>query len=368
MKINAAVVSGQGADFEFAELDLDGPREDEVLVRLAATGLCHTDLALRSFMPPEMFPRVFGHEGAGVVESVGSAVTGISPGDHVVLSYRSCRTCGPCRSGAVAYCEQHLLLNYMGYRMDGSTVHTRDGEPVQGSFFGQSSLASHAIAYADNCVVVDPALDLALAAPFGCGFQTGAGSVLNVLRPADGESVAVFGTGAVGLAAVAAARSLGVTTVAVDLEPGRLAVAERLGARVLNPDGLSPADVVRGVRDLADGGPAGAIDTTAVPAVAKQAQQALAARGTLLLLGLGPEEWVLDAADLLATGKIVRSSIEGDADPRSFIPELLALREQGRFVLDSLVTTYPAADIARAVADAESGKTIKPVLLWPDQA
>lgn len=364
MRVNAAVVPAQGADFEFQELELDGPRDDEVLVRLVATGLCHTDLALRSFMPPEMFPRVFGHEGAGVVEAAGSAVRGISAGDHVVLSYRSCRECGPCRAGEPAYCEQHILLNYMGCRMDGSTVHARGGEPVQGSFFGQSSLASHAIAYADNCVVVDPGLDLTLLAPYGCGFQTGAGAVLNVLRPGEGEAVAVFGAGAVGLAAVAAARSLGATTVAVDLEPGRLAVAERLGALTLNPAEDGSADVVQRVRDLTGGGPKGAIDTTAVPAVAKQAQQALAPRGTLLLLGLGPEEWVLDAADLLASGKVVRSSIEGDADPQTFIPGLLALRDQGRFPLDDIVTTYPVGDIAQAVADVEAGKAIKPVLLW----
>lgn len=365
MKINAAVVGAPGADFEFAELDLDDPREDEVLVRLVATGLCHTDFSIRSVLPPEMFPRVLGHEGAGVVERTGSAVTGISPGDHVVMSYRSCRACGPCRSGAVAYCDQHVLLNYMGYRMDGSTVHSRDGEPVQGSFFGQSSLASHAIAYADNCVVVDPGLDLSLAAPFGCGFQTGAGSVLNVLRPGPDDAIAVFGAGAVGLAAVAAARSRGATVVAVDRQPSRLEFAERLGARPVNADGLDPFALVQRVKELTGGGPMGAIETTAVPAVAKQAQQALAARGTLLLLGLGPEEWVLDAADLLATGKVVRSSIEGDSDPQSFIPMLLTLREQGQFPLDELVTTYPVADIARAAADAEAGKTVKPVLLWP---
>jgi aryl-alcohol dehydrogenase len=288
----------------------------------------------------------------------------------VVLSYRSCRECGPCRDGAPAYCDQHILLNYMGFRMDGSTVltstgHTRGGEPVQGSFFGQSSLASHAIAYADNCVVVDPGLDLSRLAPFGCGFQTGAGSVFNVLRPSPGEAVAVFGTGAVGLAAVAAARSLGVTTVAVDLEPGRLAIAERLGALTVNPAEIAPGtSLVQRVKELTGGGPAGAIDTTAVPAVAKQAQQALANRGTLLLLGLGPEEWALDAADLLASGKVVRSSVEGDADPHTFIPELLALRGQGRFPLDEIVTTYPASDIAQAVADVEAGKVIKPVLVW----
>src|SRR4051812_39266730 len=138
---------------------------------------------MKGFLPPEMFPNVFGHEGAGVVEEVGPAVTGIEVGDHVVLSFRSCRACATCASGRYGYCESSLVINYMGMRLDGSTTYSRDGAPVFGSFLGQSSLSQHAIAYADNCVVVDKALDLTRVAPYGCGFQTGAGTVLNVLTP-----------------------------------------------------------------------------------------------------------------------------------------------------------------------------------------
>lgn len=130
-----------------------------------------------------MFPHVFGHEGSGVVEAVGSQVEGVAVGDHVVLSFRSCRECAACKAGDVGYCEQTLLLNYMGMRADGSTTMTAtDGSPVFGSFFGQSSLARHAIAHVDNCVVVDPALDLRIAAPYGCGFQTAAVAAAVVAR------------------------------------------------------------------------------------------------------------------------------------------------------------------------------------------
>src|SRR5690242_17762702 len=183
MKTTVAVVNSQGGDFSLEEVDLEGPRADEVLVRIVATGLCHTDIYLKGFLPEEMFPNVFGHEGAGVVEEVGADVTGIEVGDHVVMSFRSCRACGPCTEGAVGYCDNSLMLNYMGMRMDGSMPISRDGSPVFGNFFGQSSLGQHAIAYADNCVVVDKSLDLTKVAPFGCGFQTGAGTVLNVLQP-----------------------------------------------------------------------------------------------------------------------------------------------------------------------------------------
>src|SRR5205085_11189113 len=147
------------------------------------------------------------------------------------MSFRSCRSCPQCTAGLVGYCESTLLLNYMGMRMDGSTSIQRDGSPVFASFFGQSSLAAHALAYADNCVKVDPELDLTLLAPYGCGFQTGAGTVLNVIQPRADESLVVYGAGAVGLAAVAAATADGVqTVVAVDPLASRREVAERLGA------------------------------------------------------------------------------------------------------------------------------------------
>jgi aryl-alcohol dehydrogenase len=365
MRTTAAVVNEQGQDFALEEVELDEPRADEVLVRIEAAGLCHTDLSLRESLPAEMFPRVFGHEGAGVVEAVGDDVTGVSVGDHVVLSFRSCRTCTNCRRGLVGYCDDTLMLNYMGFRMDGSTTLSRESGPVYGSFFGQSSLARHAIAYADNCVVVDPALDLSLLAPFGCGFQTGAGTVLNLLRPAADDSLVVYGVGAVGLAAVAAARASGVRTVlAVDKQPGRLLVAEKYGAQGVDPGDLGDVSLVDRVKELTGGGATYAIDTTAVPEVVKHGTQALRMRGTMVALGLGPEEYVLDAVDLLQGGKRVMSSIEGESDPQEMIPRLLQMRAEGSFVLDDLVTTYPFDQIGAAADDVLAGRVVKPVLVW----
>ncbi|MBW8751694.1 MAG: NAD(P)-dependent alcohol dehydrogenase [Propionibacteriales bacterium] len=362
MRTTVAVVNEQGGDFSLEEVDLEGPRSDEVLVRMVATGLCHTDITMKGFLPAEMFPNVFGHEGAGVVEEVGADVSGIEVGDHVVMSFRSCRTCAKCSAGLVGYCESTLLLNYMGLRMDGSTSYTRDGSPVFGSFFGQSSLSRHAIAYADNCVVVDKSLDLTRLAPYGCGFQTGAGTVLNVLQPGADDSLAVFGVGAVGLAALAAARYAGAgTLVAVDPLAARRDIAERFGAIGVDP---TDASVVDRVRELTGGGASYAIDTTAIPAVVKQAQQALAVRGTLVALGLGPEEYTLDAIDLLQNGKTVMASVEGDSDPQEMVPRLIAMHAAGDFDLDDLVTTYPFEEINSAVADVLAGKVVKPLLVW----
>jgi aryl-alcohol dehydrogenase len=279
------------------------------------------------------------------------------------MSFRSCRDCATCKAGLVGYCESTLLLNYMGMRMDGSTTMQRDGSPVFGSFFGQSSLAAHALAYADNCVKVDPELDLTLAAPYGCGFQTGAGTVLNVLRPRAEESLVVYGAGAVGLAAVAAAAAAAVgSIVAVDPLASRRAVAERFGATTVDPDAVE--SVVDRVKELTGGGAAYGIDTTAIPEVVKHAQQSLAVRGTLVALGLGATEYVVDAIDLLQAGKTVTSSIEGDSDPQEMVPRLLEMRAAGTFPMDDLVTTYPAEEIGQAVADVTSGAVVKPVLVW----
>ncbi|GAA3813330.1 NAD(P)-dependent alcohol dehydrogenase [Nocardioides panacisoli] len=364
MRTTVALVEKPGADFELTDVELDEPRADEVLVRIVAAGLCHTDLHVPTMLPAEMMPTVMGHEGAGVVEAVGPDVDGISVGDHVVMSFRSCRECGPCRAGDVGYCEQSLLLNYMGMRADGSTTMRRGDQTVFGSFFGQSSLARHSLAYADNCVVVDPGLDLSLLAPFGCGFQTGAGTVLNVLRPELDEPLVVFGVGAVGLAAIAAARGLGVETViAVDPTEERRAVARGYGAVTLDPtDGEAPVE--QRIRDLAGGGAAYAVDTTAIPAVVLQAQRALRPKGLLVPLGLGAPEYTIDAIDLLQTGKVIRSSIEGDSDPLTMIPRLIEMRAAGSFDVDRLVTTYSFDRLADAVADVTAGKVVKPVLVW----
>jgi aryl-alcohol dehydrogenase len=366
MRTRAVLVDGPGGDFTLTELEVDGPRAGEVLVRIVASGLCHTDVSLRDTLPAEMFPRVFGHEGAGVVEEVGDGVHGIGVGDHVVLSLASCGTCARCRAGQVGYCDQTLVLNYLGTRLDGSTTYTRDGAPVFASFLGQSSFAEHAVVNATSCVVVDPGLDLVRAAPYGCGFQTGAGAVLNVLRPGPDDSVVVFGAGAVGLAAVAAARSVGARVHAVELNPARLEAAARLGAVPVDPAALDGAALADHLKELTGGGATGAVETTAVPAVVGDAVRALGLRGTLVVLGLdmAHPEFSVDAVDLLQSGKVIRGSIEGDSDPATMVPRLLELAAAGRFDVDPLLTTYPFTEIGAAVADAVAGTVVKPVLVW----
>jgi aryl-alcohol dehydrogenase len=363
MRIKAALSTGADAPFEIAAVDLDEPRADEVLVRLTAVGVCHTDLTMKAAWPRELSPIVLGHEGAGVVEAVGADVAGVAPGDHVVMSYRSCRSCRECAAGRPTYCQDFRTLNATGARPDGSTTMRRNGSPVYGSFFGQSSFASHALAYESNLVVVGEHVDPLLAAPLGCGVQTGAGAVLNVLRPGGAHaSVVVFGAGGVGLSAVMTAHALGVgAIIAVDPVAARRRVAEELGATAtVDPAG---SDVIEAVRELTGGGATHGLDTTARGAVINQAIEALAPLGTLALVGVGVPQIELDVQAVIGGGKTLRGVIEGDALPQAFIPQLLELHAEGQLPVEKLIRTYDFDDIDTAVADAASGATIKPVLV-----
>ena len=363
MKIKAALSASAEAPFEIAEVELDEPRGDEVLVEMAAAGVCHTDLTMKSAWPEEISPIVLGHEGAGVVAAVGADVSGIRAGDRVLLSYRSCGSCPECSHGYPPYCRSFASLNGIGTRPDGSMTMGRKGSAVYGSFFGQSSFASHALAYESNVVVLDGDIDLALAAPLACGIQTGAGTVLNVLQPPAGASLAVFGAGAVGLSALMAAAAAGVETIiAVDPVASRRALAAELGASATVDPGSD--DVIEAIRALTDGGVTHAIDTTAKGTAINQAIDALAPRGTLALLGIRIPEFAMNLQSVIGGGKTLRGVIEGEAVPQRFIPRLLDLHDQGLLPLEKLIRTYEFEDIDTAFAEAASGATIKPVLVF----
>jgi aryl-alcohol dehydrogenase len=362
MRIRAAISAGAAAPFEIAEVELDEPRPDEVLVQLRAVGVCHSDLTMKAIWPAAISPIVLGHEGAGVVAAVGAEVTTVRPGDHVVLSYRSCGACPECAVGSRPYCRDFRILNGIGSRPDGSATMRRDGSRVHGSFFGQSSFASHALAYESNVVVVGDEIDFAVAAPLGCGVQTGAGTVLNVLAPPPEASLVVFGAGGVGLSAVMAAHASGVgTIVAVDPVRHRRDLAAELGATTT----IDPAEadvVVDVIRGLTGGGATHAIDTTAKGAVINQAIEALAPLGTLALVGIRVPDFAMNVQSVMSGGKTVRGVIEGDAAPHAFIPRLVDLHRQGRLPVEKLIRRYEFDEIDTAFADAASGRTVKPVL------
>lgn len=363
----AAVVEAPGQPFTFHEVELDDPRPDEVLVRMTAAGLCHTDLGVQAGHIPFPLPGVLGHEGAGVVEAVGSAVTRVKPGDRVALSFTSCGRCRRCRDGHPAYCAtwQAANVNNKGVRADGSPTLRRRGTALGGRFFGQSSLGAQALVDERCAVAVDRDLPPELVAPLGCGVQTGAGTVLNVLRPRPGDTLAVFGTGAVGLSAIAAAAltPLG-AVVAVDRVDGRLDLAMDLGATHRVHTGRD--DVAATLARITGGaGLDHVVDTTADRGLLRTAVEALGSLGTAAVLGVAPvgTELALDYLGLLV-GRSVVGVTEGDSDPETFIPALADLHRRGRLPLDRIVRTYPFREINRAVADARDGVAVKPVLLF----
>jgi len=363
MKIQAAVSRGKSLDLSLEALELAEPREDEILVRVLASGICHTDLkvCMDGIRVPR--PVVLGHEGAGVVERVGKRIAKLVPGDHVVMTFNYCGSCPSCLEGGVTYCYGAHPLNFGGTRSDGSSPISRGGETIYGNFFGQSSFANFAICNERNAVKVRKNLPLELLGPLGCGIQTGAGAVINALRVGAGRSIAVFGTGAVGLSAVMAARLVGASTIiAVDLVQPRLALGLELGATHAVNAGAE--DAREAILRITGHGVDFAIDTTTATPVIRQAIRSLAPRGTCAVMASeSPQQEVpFNVIHLMAGGRTVRGIIEGDSTPDIFIPMLADLQAQGRFPFDRLVKFYPFDRINEAIHDAESGRTIKPIL------
>jgi len=363
MNMRAAVLRGQSLSMPIECVAIDEPRADEVLVRVVATGICHTDIKVA--MVPGLSPRpiVLGHEGSGVVEKVGANVRKLAVGDHVVLTFDSCGQCPTCVSGKPSYCYEVAAVCFGGKRLDGSTTLTCNHEAVHGNFFGQSSFATHAIANERNAIKVRKDAPLELLGPLGCGLQTGAGAVLNSLRLGAGQTIAVFGTGAVGLAAVMAARIAGASKIfAIDIAPERLALAGELGAtHVIN--GASE-DALAVILAATGRGVDFSLDTTAVDAVTRQAIDCVGPLGTCgLIANKGPTHTVpVNILSAMLRGRSVRGIVQGDSVPDIFIPRLVDFFMKGLFPFDRLVRFYDFEQIDEAMHDAETGVAIKPVL------
>jgi aryl-alcohol dehydrogenase len=360
----AAILQATQQPLVIEEVEVGDPGPGEVRVRMVATGICHTDLLMMSGHMPVQLPTVLGHEGAGVVESVGPAVTNLSPGDHVVLSYAHCGECAPCEEGQPTYCDQFVPRNFACCRLNGSTSLQWRHQRVGSHFFGQSSFATHAVCPASNVVKVAADLPLELLGPLGCGIQTGAGAVMNSLKVRPGSSLAVFGTGAVGLSAVMAGRVVSASKiVAIDRNPERLKLALELGAD--HAVDASKEDVAGRLAALLPRGCDYAIDTTGVPEVVNQAVAALASRGTCgLIAGVPGRDGSLPILHLLAGGRLIRGIVEGDSVALVFIPKLIDLHRQGRFPMSRLVRYFPFEEINSAIAATASGEVVKPILTF----
>jgi len=366
MQIEAAVAYAGQEKFAVEKVELDGPQPDEILIEIAGVGICHTDLVVRD-MAHAIFknPAVLGHEGAGTVIAIGAEVSKVSVGDEVAVTFRSCGNCGNCESGPVAYCENFPALNMSGRRTDGSVSLRGAKGPLEGNFFGQSSFATHCIAYESNVVKVAEGIPVELAGPLGCGVQTGAGAILNSLNVQPGSQVVIAGGGPVGQSAVMAAKLRGCETIIV-IEPqaSRRQFALDHGAtHVIDP--VETDDLEKGIRSIAPAGLDYALDTTALDTVLEALAGCLKIKGSLGLVGLSKVDGDMPVKINRFSGGGIRiiGIIEGDSEPDKFLPYLMEQHLAGKLPFDDMITTYPFREINRAIAEQHAGKCLKAVLL-----
>jgi aryl-alcohol dehydrogenase len=351
-----------GADPVREALQLADPRDDEIVVRLVATGICHTDLLAPQFIAP---PAVFGHEGCGLVEAIGRGVTKVRVGDPVALTFGSCGACRACLEAEPAYCADFAQIQYGGARRDGSAILSDASGPVRGAFFAQSSFATRALVTERSVVRLPADFPLELAAPLGCGVQTGAGAVLNALAARAGDDLAVFGAGSVGLSAVMAAKIAGCARIiAVDINPARLELALELGATHVFD--AREDDVAARIRALTGDGVRYSLETAGAETSFRAAIDCLAKRGTCGLVAVPNLGKPLSFAPApLLHGRRLVGIIEGSSVPDVFIPQLIRHHLAGRLPFDRMVSWYDFDALPAALADATAGRAIKPIVRMP---
>ena len=347
MKIQGAVLQAMGAATPYAEsrplaieeVDLDPPGPGEVLVKIAAAGLCHSDLSVINGDRPRPTPMLLGHEAAGTVEELGAGVSDLKIGEHVVMVFvPSCGHCLPCAEGRPALCEPGAAANIAGTLLSGARRLSRNGQPIH-HHLGCSAFAEYATVSRRSLVKVDPALPLTEAALFGCAVLTGVGAVINTAKVAAGQTVAVIGLGGVGLAALLGAVSAGASrVVAIDLADDKLALAKSLGATdTFNAQSDNCADEVKAAI-------AGGVDFAFELAGSVKAME-LAYRitrrgGTTVAAGLPPPTHTLPIpqASLVAEERTIKGSYIGTCVPVRDLPRYVALYRQGRLPVDRLLT------------------------------
>jgi aryl-alcohol dehydrogenase len=375
MRTDALVLKEPGASFEYCAVDVVETLEpSECLVRIKATGICHTDLTFASKGGPiaENLPAILGHEGAGIVSRIGSDVTTVAEGDHVVVTFSSCGYCKYCISKQPSYCDLWFKYNFGFSRIDGTQTvsDAKTGKPIKGHFFGQSSFARDIIVSSNALVVIPtPSPPFAVLAPLGCGIMTGAGTILNILQPSPSDSVCIVGAGTVGLSAIMACKTLAKPPkriIAVDTVPSRLELARKYGATHGVNSNFAP-DLMPVLMDITKGaGLDCSLETTGVPKLMEQIIHSTARRGNIVAVGVGAlsNQVSINTFEAVQAGFTYRGTNQGDSYPQEILPHLLRLNKDGNFPYDELVKTYAVRDVANAVEDVKNGTAVKAVLLW----
>ena len=364
MKITAAVTREKGK-INFETVELAEPKSNEVLVKMVACGICHTDIAVIEQFLPIQFPYVAGHEGVGIVEKVGEGVTEFKPGDRVGMSFPSCGLCDNCKAGKPWACEVNFVMMFGGNYRDGTKrMKGEDGAEI-GIMFGQGSFATYAIADQSNTVKldVDNDDDLAVLCSLGCGIQTGAGAVLNRMKPRPGTSLAIFGCGNVGLAGIMAGKIAGCSTIiAVHGRRGREEALEFGATHTING---REEDVVARIMEITGGkGVNFALESAGVPQMVGTMLDSMARDGVAVLVSVtGPAAIPVELERQIMNPSVtVTGAVEGCSNPKVFIPELVRFYKEGRLPIKNLNKFYDFKDLEKALHDCHEGTVIKPIL------
>ena len=357
----AAVLHEPHGQFSMEQVTLDDLKPDEILVRIEASGICHTDIAVQDMLP---MPAVLGHEGTGVVEQVGSAVSRIKAGERVTISYGSCNNCPNCLQELPYICDNSVQCNFGGSRLDGTHTIQLAGEPITAAFFQQSSFATHAITLERNVVSIDQGLSAQMLAPLGCGIMTGAGAILNTLQVGGKDSLVVFGAGTVGLSAIMAGRMVGAAPlIAVDINASRLDLALELGAT--HAFNAGEGEIPERVREICPRGAKFSFETSGVEQALNDAIMCLAMAGHCGMVTAPHygEKYPFSPSEIFFRAANLQGVFLGSAVPQTFLPQLVGFQREGKFPYERLIKTYHFTDINQAFKDTESGDVIKPVLL-----
>jgi S-(hydroxymethyl)glutathione dehydrogenase/alcohol dehydrogenase len=361
--MRAAVLYEHNTPLVVEEVAVDPPKSGEVLVRMAASGVCHSDLHMLRGIHPAPLPAILGHEGAGVVEEVGPGVTNVRAGDHVVLSWLPyCGHCRMCASGRLNVCL-NVAWSESGTMADGTVRFHRGGQPIH-HYIATSSFAELSVVPAQTAVPVDPSLPLAEISLMGCAVATGVGAVLNTARVRPGETVAVVGCGGVGLNCVqgAAVANAG-TIIAIDTEPGKLDLARELGAT--HTVDASGGSVVEAVKDLSAGGVDHGFEAIGNPATIELAIQLVGRGGQAVLIGMAPPgaRVPFDALNVTFEEISIRGCWYGSIRPPADFPLLVDLYRSGKLRLDPMIRTCALDEVNDAFRAMEAGEVARSVII-----
>ncbi|KUJ06727.1 putative alcohol dehydrogenase [Mollisia scopiformis] len=368
----ALVVEKPGSPFILQDVTLDEVRDNEVLVEMKYTGLCHTDIVVQQgLMPVGDYPAILGHEGAGIVRRIGRSVKDKSliVGDEVLLSFSSCGNCSYCAQSQNGSCPHITAINFTGTRLaDGSNpARLHDGTAVRSKFFGQSSFSKLAVVSETSILKCElSSEEFAIMAPMGCGYYTGAGTVMRVLRPKQETTFAILGMGAVGLSALMTAKAMGVQRViAVDILDTKLDLAVSLGASdIINSGRIT--SISAAIKDLVSEGVNQILDTTGLGFLIEDGIRALGHGGTFALVGTPRpgQSIAIDPLDFFLSCKRIIGVIEAASNPVQVIPELVDLHRKGLFPIEKLSHLYSVNGLDQALVDLKAGTVVKPILSW----